>query len=126
MSEPAHHADLSIAEPRGGHIKGRPISWVVVVLVSGGFLVAGVGLATATVWLFIVGLAIVVLGGIVGWVTHAMADSTARVERKAARARAAELRRGGAQHAATFTGETPPSARSASDADRDSSEASVG
>ena len=124
MSEPAYNADLSIAEPRGGHIKGRPISWVVVVLVSGGFLVAGVGLATATAWLFVVGLAIVVLGGIVGWATHAMADSTARVERKAAKTRVAELRRAGAPQAAASTVGTPPSARSASDAD--SSQASVG
>ena len=123
MSEPAYHADLSIAEPRGGHIKGRPISWVVVVLVSGGFVLAGIGLATATAWLFVAGLAVVVLGGIVGWFTHAMADSTARVERKSAKARVAEQRRAGARSAASTVG-TPPSARSASDAD--SSQASVG
>jgi hypothetical protein len=86
MSEPAHDADLSIAESHGGHIKGRPVSWTVVVMVSGGFLVAGIGLATATPWLFIAGLAVVLLGGILGWATHAMADVTARVERKAARA----------------------------------------
>jgi hypothetical protein len=127
MTEPAYDADLSIAEPRGGHIKGRPISWAVVVLVSGGFLAAGVGLTTATPWLFIVGLAIVVLGGILGWATHAMADSTARVERKATRA--AERRRlanaaEAGQQASTV--DTPPSARSAADdADRDSSQASA-
>ena len=126
MSEPAYHADLSIAETRGGHIKGRPISWVVVVLVSGGFLAAGVGLATAIAWLFIAGLAVVVLGGIVGWATHAMADSTARVERNAAKTGAAEPLRGGARQAAASTVDTPPSARSANDADRDSSEAPVG
>jgi hypothetical protein len=130
MTEPAYDADLSNAEPRGGHIKGRPISWTVVVLVSGGFLVAGIGLTTATPWLFIVGLAVVVLGGILGWATHAMADSAARVERKAARA--AERRRLAGANETAEAGEqaatvnTPPSARLATDdADRDSSQASV-
>lgn len=133
MSEPAYDADLSIAEARGGHIKGRPISWAVVILVSGGFLVAGVGMVVATPWLFIVGLAVVALAGIVGWATHAMADVTARVERKAVRARAAARRRAVAaadadaqQSDAASTVDAPPSARSGTDdADWDSSQASV-
>jgi hypothetical protein len=69
----------SIAE-FNGHIKGRPISWVVVVLVCGGFIAAGVGLIAALPWLFFVGIGVVVVGWLLGWFTHAMADATARVE----------------------------------------------
>ena len=38
-----------------GHIQARPVSWVVVVLVCGGFAAAGIGLIVATPWLFFVG-----------------------------------------------------------------------
>lgn len=81
--------DVSIAE-RSGHIPGRPVSWVVVVLVCAGFLAAGIGLILARPWLFIVGVAVVLLGVVLGWATHAMADVTARVEKGVPRAAAAE------------------------------------
>jgi hypothetical protein len=68
-----------------GHIPGRPISWVVVALVCGGFAAAGVGLIVATPWLFFVGCGVVAVGTILGWVTHAMADVTGREHETAAR-----------------------------------------
>lgn len=71
--------DFSIAE-HFGHIKARPISWVVVVAVCVGFLIAGIALTLPAPWLFFVGAGLVILGTIVGWATHAMADLTTRVE----------------------------------------------
>jgi len=83
--------DVAVGE-RAGHIPGRPISWVVVVLVCAGFVVAGVGLITALPWLFYTGAGVVVAGTILGWATHAMADVTAKVETHARAADAAEAR----------------------------------
>jgi hypothetical protein len=68
-----------------GHIQARPVSWVVVVLVCGGFAAAGIGLVVATPWLFFVGFGVVAVGTILGGVTHAMADMHGRAERSAAR-----------------------------------------
>jgi hypothetical protein len=79
------HGDESVGE-RAGHIKARPVSWIVVILVCVGFLVAGIGLIVATPWVFWVGMGVVAAGVVLGGLTHAMADVTARVERKAARA----------------------------------------
>jgi hypothetical protein len=73
-----------------GHIQARPVSWVVVVLVCGGFAAAGIGLIVATPWLFFVGCGVVAVGTILGGVTHAMADMTGRAERSAARKSAAD------------------------------------
>lgn len=85
MSKPPAD-DTSIAERlHDGHIKGRPISWVVVSLVIGGFIAAGIGLIIALPWLFIVGVCAVAVATILGAATHAMADVTARVETKARR-----------------------------------------
>ena len=70
-----------------GHIKGRPISWVVVALVCAGFLAAGIGLVASRPWLFFVGVGLVALGAILGGITHAMADVTARVETAARKQR---------------------------------------
>jgi hypothetical protein len=81
--------NVSIAE-HSGHIPARPVSWVVVVMVCAGFLAAGIGLVVDQPWLFFVGAGVVVVGSILGWVTHAMADVTARVETPARRANAAE------------------------------------
>jgi hypothetical protein len=86
MSQGPTH-DVSIGE-HGGHIKGRPISWIVVVMVAGGFLTGGLGLVLDVQGLFLVGIGAVVVGGILGWITHAMADVTARVETAARRANA--------------------------------------
>jgi hypothetical protein len=46
-------------------------------------------LVAALPWLFFVGLGVVVVGSILGWVPHAMADATARVETAARRRDAA-------------------------------------
>jgi hypothetical protein len=64
-----------------GHIAARPVSWVVVFLVCVGFLVAGIGLIAAKPWVFWVGAGVVAAGTILGGVTHAMADMTARAAR---------------------------------------------
>jgi protein-S-isoprenylcysteine O-methyltransferase Ste14 len=72
--------DVAVAE-NFGHIPARPVSWVVVFLVCGGFLLAGIGLIAATQWVFWAGVGVVGAGTILGWATHAMADVTARVER---------------------------------------------
>jgi hypothetical protein len=85
--------DVSIGEfGHSGHIPGRPVSWVVVVLVCGGFIAAGFGLTLAQPWLFYVGVAVVALAVIIGTATHAMADVTNRVETQARRRAATENR----------------------------------
>ena len=82
--------DLGIDE-HFGHIKARPVSWVVVFLVCAGFLVAGIGLIAANPVVFWIGVGVVAAGTILGGVTHAMADVTARVERRQAKADRAAL-----------------------------------
>lgn len=72
--------DVEVSE-NFGHIAARPVSWVVVLLVCVGFLVAGIGLIAATPWVFWVGAGVVAAGTILGGVTHAMADMTARSAR---------------------------------------------
>ncbi len=76
----SHDAEATSVAEYTGHIKGRPVSWVVVVLVCGGFAAAGAGLVLARPWLFFVGAGVVALAAILGGLTHAMADVTARVE----------------------------------------------
>jgi hypothetical protein len=76
----SHDPDSTSVAEFTGHIKGRPVSWVVVILVCGGFIAAGAGLIGALPWLFFVGVGVVVVATILGWLTHAMADVTARVE----------------------------------------------
>ena len=82
--------DLGVDE-HFGHIKARPVSWVVVFLVCAGFLVAGIGLIAANPVVFWIGVGVVAAGTILGGVTHAMADVTARVERRQAKANKAAL-----------------------------------
>jgi len=76
--------DLGIDE-HFGHILARPVSWVVVFLVCAGFLVAGIGLIAASPVVFWIGVGVVAAGTVLGGVTHAMADVTARVERRQAK-----------------------------------------
>lgn len=80
MSGVSHDPDSTSIAEWNGHVKGRPISWVVVGLVCVGFLAAGIGLVASRPWLFFVGVGLVALGAILGGLTHAMADVTARVE----------------------------------------------
>lgn len=70
-----------------GHILARPVSWVVVFLVCAGFLVAGIGLIAASPVVFWIGVGVVAAGTVLGGVTHAMADVTARVERRQAKSK---------------------------------------
>ena len=56
--------------------KHRPIAWVVVAIIIIGFIVAGFGLVATAWWLFGLGLGVVVVGVIVGWAGHIMADTT--------------------------------------------------
>jgi hypothetical protein len=72
--------DVSVGE-NFGHIPARPVSWAVVFLVCAGFLVGGIGLIAAAAWMFWVGIGVVAVGTILGGVTHAMADVTARAQR---------------------------------------------
>ncbi len=80
--------DLGIDE-QFGHITARPVSWVVVFLVCAGFLVAGIGLIAASPVVFWIGVGVVAVGAVLGGVTHAMADVTARVERRQAKTKKA-------------------------------------
>lgn len=80
MSGSSQGSDSTSVAEWNGHVKGRPISWVVVVLVCVGFLAAGIGLVASRAWLFFVGVGLVGLAAILGGLTHAMADVTARVE----------------------------------------------
>lgn len=80
--------DLGIDE-HFGHIPARPVSWVVVFLVCAGFLVAGIGLIAANPVVFWIGVGVVAAGTVLGGVTHAMSDLTARVERRQAKAKKA-------------------------------------
>ncbi len=82
--------DLGIDE-HFGHIQARPVSWVVVFLVCAGFLVAGIGLIAANPVVFWIGVGVVAVGTILGGATHAMADTTARVERRQAKANKAAI-----------------------------------
>ena len=77
--------DLGVDE-HFGHIQARPVSWVVVFLVCAGFLVAGIGLIAANPVVFWIGVGVVAVGTILGGATHAMADTTARVQRRQAKA----------------------------------------
>jgi len=74
-----------------GHIVARPVSWVVVFLVCAGFLVGGIGLIAANPVVFWIGVGVVAVGTILGGITHAMADTTARVERRQAKANKAAI-----------------------------------
>jgi hypothetical protein len=78
MSDPPAD-DLGVDE-HFGHIKARPVSWVVVFLVCAGFLVAGIGLIAANPVVFWIGAGVVAAGTVLGGVTHAMADVTSRVD----------------------------------------------
>jgi hypothetical protein len=60
-------------EPEGHH--GRPASWVAVSIIIIGFCVGGIALPIGpTWWLFWVGAAIVVIGGIIAGAVHILDD----------------------------------------------------
>lgn len=56
-----------------------PAAWTAVILATLGFLVGAYAVVVTAIWLFWVGVAIVFVGGIAGWVLKAMGfgqDST--------------------------------------------------
>jgi len=71
--------DVSVAE-RLEHVHGSPLAWGLVVFICGGFIVAGIGLTEATPWLFYLGIGVVVVAALVGWLTHAISKATTRVQ----------------------------------------------
>jgi hypothetical protein len=76
-----HFADMPLLEKpetyeeAHGH-SGRPISWVMVAVILAGFVIGGVGLMLASLWMFCLGAALVVVGGVVAWRTGIMEDYT--------------------------------------------------
>jgi hypothetical protein len=72
----AHGLDAQTGQIPGevGH-HGRPASWVAVSIIIIGFCVGGIALPIGpTWWLFWVGTAIVVVGGIMGAAVHILDD----------------------------------------------------
>ncbi|MGH3504349.1 MAG: HGxxPAAW family protein, partial [Nocardioidaceae bacterium] len=57
-----------------GHTRGRPGSWVAVVVILVGFVLGGVGLIIGQWWMFWVAVGIVVVGGIFGLVADIFTD----------------------------------------------------
>jgi hypothetical protein len=67
LLEPHQHA-------HGHH--GRPISWVLVAIILAGFVLGGIALIIATLWLFCLAAGVVVLGGLAAWRGGVMEDYT--------------------------------------------------
>ncbi len=72
----AHGLDAQTGQARGTKAHhGRPASWVAVSIIIIGFSVGGIALPIGpTWWLFWVGAAIVVIGGIMGAAVHILDD----------------------------------------------------
>jgi len=70
--------DLSVGE-RLEHVHGGPLAWTLVVLICAGFVVGGIGLIEATPWLFYLGVGVVAVATIVGWLTHSLSEATTSV-----------------------------------------------
>jgi ABC-type transport system involved in cytochrome c biogenesis permease subunit len=65
--------ELEATMPYGA--QGRPVSWIAVGVIILGFMVGGVGLVAGPMWwLFWVGVAITVGGGIFAWAIDIMED----------------------------------------------------
>ncbi|MGH8891302.1 MAG: HGxxPAAW family protein [Acidothermaceae bacterium] len=71
--------DLSVAE-RLEHVHGGPLAWSLVLVICAGFVAGGIGLIEATPWLFYVGIGVVVVAAIIGWVTHSLSAATTYVK----------------------------------------------
>lgn len=57
-----------------GHTRGRPGSWVAVLIILAGFVIGGIALILGLWWLFWVAVGIAVVGGIVGLVADIFTD----------------------------------------------------
>jgi hypothetical protein len=85
------------------HARGRPASWVAVLVIIAGFTIGGLGLVLGpTWWLFWAGAGIAAVGGIIALVTDIFADVTVDPAHGPA-----QVARGGRNHASTDAG--PPS-----------------
>lgn len=58
----------------GGRYRGRPVSWVAVVIILAGFTLGGIALILGQWWLFWVAVGIVVVGGILAVAIDIFAD----------------------------------------------------
>ena len=58
----------------GGRYRGRPVSWMAVVIILTGFTLGGLGLVVDRWWLFWAGVGVVVLGGILAIAIDIFAD----------------------------------------------------
>lgn len=54
--------------------RGRPVSWISVTIMLGGFLLGGVALTLGQWWLFLTGGGIVVVGGLLAVATDIFSD----------------------------------------------------
>ena len=72
----AHGLDAHTGQPPAHEAHhGRPVSWAVAAIIIVGFTVGGIALPVGPVWwLFWVGAAIVVIGGIIGAAARIMDD----------------------------------------------------
>jgi hypothetical protein len=58
------------------HQATRPVAWLIVGMIVGGFVIAGIGLIEAMPWLFFVGVGVVLVGSAWAKAAHIMADSS--------------------------------------------------
>lgn len=54
----------------------RPVAWVVVAIIIAGFCVAGLALVLSAPWLFWTGIGLILLGTVLGRLTHAIRQQT--------------------------------------------------
>jgi hypothetical protein len=52
------------------------LGWIVVAVIAAGFLIGGISLIYSAVWLFFIGVGIIVIGIIWSWSTHIVARSS--------------------------------------------------
>jgi hypothetical protein len=64
-------------DQHSAHARGRPIAWVVVAIIVAATCGCGTALILAAPWLFWTGVAVALLGIIVGRATHAFRDAAA-------------------------------------------------
>lgn len=58
----------------GGRYRGRPVSWVAVIIILAGFTLGGIALIVGRWWLFWVAVGVVVVGGILAVAIDIFAD----------------------------------------------------
>jgi hypothetical protein len=77
MDAIAEHSTYGLGyDQHSTHDRGRPIAWVVVAVIVAGTCIGGASLIAAAPWLFWTGVGVVIVGVVLGRVTHAMRDQT--------------------------------------------------